>query len=245
MYGALILLLSFTSCAVAQSTQAPAQPSTPPATTPTVANPQRPQEQMPPDKPAPPPRPGEADQATQSNAKIDTEVNRHLAGGTNIRATLDTPLSTKTAKVGDRFTATVAQPVHDASGAIVVPVGAKVNGQISETENTNLASAIKGMGHLDLRFTDIQLPDGTDLPLSATLLSVHNTNAPRPAKPDPLAAVAVNSTGFGRPIKGLAVGNVAGGGYVLATNGKQVDLPAETGLLLRVDRDTPLPGSAH
>ena len=245
MSGALILLLTFTSCVMAQSTQAPAQPSTPPATTPTVANPERPQEQMPPDKKAPPPQPGDAEQATQPNSGSDAEINRHLAGGTNIRATLDTPLSTKTARVGDRFTATVAQPVHDASGAIVVPVGAKVNGQISETENTNLASAIKGMGHLDLRFTDIQLPDGTDLPLSATLLSVHNTKAPNPAKPDPLAAVAVNSTGFGRPIKGLAVGNVAGGGYVLATNGKQVDLPAETGLLLRVDRNTPLPGAVH
>lgn len=244
MRSVLILLLGFTTCALAQSTQAPAQPSTPPAAAPTVANPERPQDQMPPDKKAPPPQPGEADKATPSS-KPQAEIDRHLAGGTNVRATLDTPLSTKTAKVGDRFTATVAQPVHDASGAIVIPVGAKVNGQISETENTNLASAIKGMGHLDLRFTDIQLPDGTDLPLSATLLSVHNINAPRPAKPDPLAAVAVNSTGFGRPIKGLAVGNSAGGGYVLSTSGKQVDLPAETGLLLRVDRDTPLPGSAH
>lgn len=244
MRSVLILLLGFSTCALAQSMQAPAQPSTPPATAPTVANPERPQDQMPPDKKAPPPQPGEADQATPSS-NPQAEIDRHLSGGTNIRATLDTPLSTKTAKVGDRFTATVAQPVHDASGAIVIPVGAKVNGQISETENTNLASAIKGMGHLDLRFTDIQLPDGTDLPLSATLLSVHNINAPRPAKPDPLAAVAVNSTGFGRPIKGLAVGNSAGGGYVLSTSGKQVDLPAETGLLLRVDRDTPLPGSAH
>ncbi len=245
MRSVLISFLAFAACAVAQSTQAPAQPSTPPATTPTVANPERPQNQMPPDKKAPPPQPGQADQSTQSAIKGEAEPNRHLAGGTNIRATLDTPLSTRTAKVGDRFTATVAQPVHDASGAIVVPVGAKVNGQISETENTNLASAIKGMGHLDLRFTDIQLPDGADMPLSATLLSVHNINAPRPAKPDPLAAVAVNATSFGRPIKGLAVGNSAGGGYVLSTTGKQVDLPAETGLLLRVDRDTPLPSSSH
>jgi hypothetical protein len=242
MRSAFILLLILTAGAFAQS-QAPAQPSTPPASTPTVANPERPQDQMPPDKKAPEPRPGEAEQAAQPAST--TEINRHLAGGTNIRATLDTPLSTRTAKVGDRFTATVAQPVHDSTGAILIPIGAKINGQIAETDDTNLASAIKDMGHLDLRFTDIQLPDGTDIPLSATLLSVHNLKAPRPAKPDPLAAVAVNSTNFGRPMKGLAVGNSAGGGYILATNGKQVDLPADTGLLLRVDRETALPGSTH
>jgi hypothetical protein len=46
---------------------------------------------------------------------------------------------------------------------------------------------------------------------------------------------------FGPPLKGLAVGNLAGGGYVLATKGKQVNLPAECGLRLRVDRNTPLP----
>jgi hypothetical protein len=46
---------------------------------------------------------------------------------------------------------------------------------------------------------------------------------------------------FGPPLKGLAVGNLAGGGYVLATSGKQVELPAQCGLRLRIDRNTLVP----
>jgi hypothetical protein len=41
---------------------------------------------------------------------------------------------------------------------------------------------------------------------------------------------------FGGPLKGLAVGALAGGGYVLATKGKDVELPAQTGLVIRLDQ---------
>jgi hypothetical protein len=38
-------------------------------------------------------------------------------------------------------------------------------------------------------------------------------------------------------MKGLLIGAAAGGGYVLATEGKEVNLPAETGLKLRLDQN--------
>jgi len=163
-----------------------------------------------------------------------------LPGGTDILAALDTPLSSRTARVGDRFTATVAAPVKDSSGNIVVQPGAKVNGQIAEGNDQKLASAIEDMGHLDLRFTDIQLPDGADVPLDATLLSVHNSKGGRELNPREHPAAGANGV-FGPPLKGFSVGSLTGGGYVLSTNGKHADLPAECGLRLRVDRDTPLP----
>jgi hypothetical protein len=211
---------------------------------------------MPPDEKAPSPIAGAAadssNAATPSSSQAAGPVStgpKYLIAGTDIRASLDAPLSTKTSRVGDRFTATVAAPVKDSSGNIVVPVGSKLNGQISEPEDAKVQGAIKDMAHLDLRFTDVQLPTGADVPLSAVLISVHNSRpagASIPATPHPTgsSAIAANggfTGGLGRPIKGLAVGNLGGGGYVLSTTGKQVELPAECVLRLRVDRNTTLP----
>lgn len=223
-----------------------------PGTAPIVPDRAQPQNQMPPDQKAPPPTSNAKTPGDSNSAQAAPTTNgepRYLKAGTDIRATLDTPLSTKTSKVGDRFTATISAPIHDSTGNIVVPLGSKLNGQISEPANDRLAGAIKDMGHLNLRFTDIQLPDGTNVPLNATLISIHSS---RPASSSSMgnshltgsSAIAANggfTGGLGRPLKGLAVGNLAGGGYVLSTTSKLVELPAECVLRLRVDRNTSLP----
>lgn len=246
-------------CSFAISQTNPGDPSTvpSPAAAPAAADPAQPQKQMPPDEKAPAPIAGaSADSsgaaATSTSAQGAAPAStgpKYLIAGTDVRASLDAPLSTKTSKVGDRFTATVIAPVKDSSGNIVVPVGSKLNGQISEPGDAKVEGAIKDMAHVDLRFTDIQLPGGVDVPLSAVLISVHNSRPasaqiPETSRPTGSSAIAANggfTGGLGRPIKGLAVGNLAGGGYVLSTTGKQVELPAECVLRLRVDRNTTLP----
>ena len=227
-----LLVLAFASLSFAQNSPNDQQTPAAPVTAPTAQDPAHPQDQTPHDTKAP---------TTAENAPANSSAGPHyLAAGIDILAALDTPLSTRTAKVGDRFTATVAAPVHDASGNIVVPEGSKLNGQVSDDTDGKLPSAIKDMGHLDLRFTDVQLPSGADVPLDATLLSVHNSKGGRDLNPREHPTAGANGV-FGPPLKGFAVGNLAGGGYVLSTNGRQVDLPAECGLRLRVDRNTPLP----
>jgi hypothetical protein len=255
----LALAIAIAACcsfAASQATDSQAVPNNQGTSTP--SSPQsgtdltQPQTGMPPDTKAPAPsaapKPMAASNLPQSDQPPRSTEPRYLAAGTTIRASLDTPLSTRTSKVGDRFTATVDSPVRDSNGNELVPTGAKVNGQISEQSSERVASAIKDMGHLNLRFTDIQLPDGTDIPVNATLLSVHRTPVARPgnAANAQVSSTAVASRSgmaatFGAPIKGLAVGNLAGGGYILAMNGKQVDLPADCGLRLRIDRNTPVP----
>ena len=219
-----------------------------PGTAPAAHDPAQPQKQMPPDTQAPPPTGPVAAQAAQTqNNAASTGGPGRISAGTTIRASLDTPLSTRTSRVGDRFTATVTAPVVDPNGNLIVPIGSKLNGQITEPSDEKLASAIKGMGHLNLRFTNLQLPAGTDVPINATLLSVHKPQLPQTAADSSQAAsrsVATStalSRAFGPPIKGVAVGNLSGGGYVLSTSGKQVELPADCGLRLRIDRDTSVP----
>jgi len=220
-----------------------------PGTAPAAQDPAQPQKQMPPDTQAPPPSGRIATQPAQvQNNPASNAVLGQISAGTTVRASLDTPLSTKTSRVGDRFTATVTAPVVDSNGNLIVPIGSKLNGQIAEPADEKLASAIKGMGHLNLRFTNLQLPNGSDVPINATLLSVHKPQLPRGPAGDnsQTGSKAIGSNtaltrAFGPPIKGVAVGNLSGGGYVLSTSGKQVELPADCGLRLRIDRETSVP----
>lgn len=220
--------------------------TTTPAPAAASESPEQPQKELPPDTKAPAPTPSAKPQSDSiPTSTTESSQPQLLKSGTEIRATLDTPLSTKTSRVGDRFTATVSVPVRSAIGNVIIPTGSKLNGQVSDSDNAKLADAIKDMGHLNLRFTDIQLPNGSDIPIDATLISVHNTKpSARAENTNTAPAIGANAgiAGvFGRPLKGLAVGNLAGGGYVLAMNGKQVNLPADCGLRLRVDRNTPVP----
>jgi hypothetical protein len=49
---------------------------------------------------------------------------------------------------------------------------------------------------------------------------------------------------FGGPLKGLAIGMLSGGGYVLSTKGKEVHLPAQTGMVIRLDQPVNSSGAA-
>ncbi len=176
------------------------------------------------------------------NAAVIDEV----GAGTEMHAALDTPLSSKTSKPGDRFTATVSDPVRASNGAIVIPSGARVEGEVAESEDEKTVAALKDKPALSLRFRDVVLPGGQTLPLTATLVSVHGTGGKNPRKvftdgqtgkdPNAIGAANTPASSFGGPIKGLAIGALSGGGYVVATNGKDVHLPAQAGMLIRVDQ---------
>jgi len=181
-----------------------------------------------------------------------------VAAGTEIHATLDTPLSSRTAKPGDRFTATIADEVRGPdNGALVIPGGARLEGEVAEPDDNKAIASLHGKGTLSLRFRDVVLPNGQTLPLTATLISVHETThgtAMRdPAKnmnqPQTGPSVAPSGTviaglTFGGPVKGLAIGAKAGGGYVVSTKGKDVNLPAQTGMVIRLDQSVSWNGTS-
>jgi hypothetical protein len=66
--------------------------------------------------------------------------------GTTLEVTLDQTLGTEQSKVGDDFTATVAEPLNTTSGALVVPKGAVVHGKVTglhASEHAGDQAAIK------------------------------------------------------------------------------------------------------
>lgn len=218
---------------------APAQQSAQPAQNPGTAS--QPANQNP---AATNPNPTTA-QTAPSPAIVD-----QIAAGTEIRAMLDTPLSTRTSRPGDRFTATIAEPAIGNSGQIVIPTGARIEGEVAEAEDNKTLAALKDKNALSVRFRDLVLPDGQTLPLTATLISVNDTNGKSAKKTDEENRSEARNrnvakdtgtggrpdTAFGNPLKGLATGALTGGGYVLSTKNKEVNLPARTGMVIRLDQ---------
>jgi hypothetical protein len=181
-----------------------------------------------------------------------------IMAGTEIKAALDDALTTKTAHTGQEFTATVINPVQDSSGANAIPTGSKIVGNVTTAdEGGRIIPAIQGKAKLALRFREVQLPNGTTFPITASLVSVNSTNKNASTKTNDEGEITSGRTGkrtatdigigagigtvagliFGSALKGLAIGALAGGGYVLATGGREVELPAQTGLMIRLDQN--------
>lgn len=199
----------------------------------------------------------DANSATPQLTRRDATNARanEVQAGTEINATLQDELSTKTSHPGDRFTAIVMDPVRDGTDRIVIPIGSRISGQISESEQGRMLPALRGRGKLNLRFTNVTLPSGVTLPISATLLSLRQSegngevNSEGEVQSVTKASTAAEGAGVGAgigtiagfiiggPWKGLAIGALAGGGYILGTKGKDVDLPENTTLRLRLDNN--------
>src|SRR5207245_11623631 len=78
-----------------------------------------------------------------------------LAAGTRVPATANDTISTRSAKAGDPFTATVSQDVKDATGRVVIPAGATVSGTITAAEP---APNPNSTGKIDLSVTNVTVP---------------------------------------------------------------------------------------
>jgi hypothetical protein len=181
-----------------------------------------------------------------------------VPAGTEMNASLEKALSTKTSQVGEHFSAVVTEPVRDINDWVVIPTGSRISGQVTESEEGKNLPTVRGRGKLNLRFERVALPNGASLPISATLISVNQTggngsvNSEGEVQSETNASTAVKGIGVGAgigtiaglilggPLKGLAIGAIAGGGYILATKGKDVELPVNTGLKIRLDQPVSL-----
>ncbi len=178
------------------------------------------------------------------------DLDVQIAPNTEMRAVLDTPLSTKTSKAGDRFSATVVDSVRGSNGNVAIPAGTRLQGEVTdaaqgkvktkptETATATATSALKEKGKLSLRFRDAILPNGQTVPLNTSLVSINSTGAKALKQSGSSKDVVVDTTSgsaFGGPLHGFAIGTMAGGGYILAIRSKDVDLPAQTGMVIRFD----------
>ncbi len=187
-----------------------------------------------------------------------------LVQGTQIKLNLLGGLSTSVARPGDLFEAEVAEPVYYNS-MLVLPVGAKIHGTIGTVIRPEHFAIFRGQAQMNLMFKSIEI-DGRVFPAQLSILTISNGGAegskPRKdlktgegavvkEKRDVKGAVmdaAIGTGGgtvagviFSHVLRGTVLGLIGGTAYVVQKKGKDVELPAQTQFLVRMDGNVSLP----
>ena len=160
--------------------------------------------------------------------------------GTELDVRLQTPLNSGTAKVEQRFEATMLLDYAE-GGRVLVPAGSLVRGFVS---SVRAAGRVDRRGSLTLSFDEIEIgPRMYRLRASVTkaLDGKAGKDLQRIGAGAVLGAVLGGIIGGG---EGALIGVlVGGGGTIAATEGADVDLPVGTILRIRIDQPLELAGA--
>ena len=108
--------------------------------------------------------------STRTTARtVRTPAVRYFSVDANsiIRVRMDNTLNSKTARVGDRFTTTVTEPVYG-DGVEVAPVGSKIHGRVSSVRR----SGRRTPGSISVSFNQLQLPNGARHTINGSLTTL-------------------------------------------------------------------------
>jgi hypothetical protein len=189
-----------------------------------------------------------------------------LLQGTEVHLRLLTRLSTAVAKSGDPFIAEVAQPVYFGS-QMILPAGTRVQGTVGGVIHSRHFSIFRGQAAMSLSFRDLEV-DSRIFPAKMTILGLDRpASGDREgkkrkdvkvdegqvveAKHDVKGDIIGGSIGIGGgTLIGAVVSHAAGGfgiglvgtaAYIMERKGKEVELPAQTTIRVRMDNTVTLP----
>ena len=162
-----------------------------------------------------------------------------VPAGTPIEITLQMTLSTKTAAVGDRFSAVVAAPVVQ-NGKTLIPAGAEIEGAVALAEQPGKAS---GRGRLQLAYETVRFGGRTYKLGSHSQIYESASGTGKDAALIGGGAVAGGVVGgivggsAGSAAKGAVVGAATGTAASLLTRGPQLEIESGTKLHFTLDQD--------
>jgi hypothetical protein len=156
--------------------------------------------------------------------------------GTEMDVKLQNELSSATAQVEDRFEGTTMVDLTN-GGRVLIPAGSVMRGVVTSVDK---ATRTDRKGSLTISFDQVTVR-GRDYPIRATVTQALESSGIRGEVPKIGAGAGIGAIigGILGGVKGALAGVLIGaGGTVLATPGKDVDLPA--GTVLRVTFDSPV-----
>lgn len=135
-----------------------------------------------------------------------------VASGKRIRARMNQTINSKTARVGDRFTANVTESVYSTNGVVVIPEGSELFGRVDA-----VVAGRKGgkPGTIDVSFHQVQLPNGVKRRINGSLTDLDSddakSNAEGTASGDRMKHRKIIFIGGGG-VGGAVLGGAIGGG---------------------------------
>ena len=173
--------------------------------------------------------------------------------GTRIRVRLESTLNSRANRQGDRFTVRVVESVQ-VRGKEAIPVGTTVEGRVAEVRNSG---RIKGRAQVNLSYERLIFPNGVSETIVASQAELDDTEkeemdrregtilgpSTRKRNAAEIGAGAAIGAGIGAIAggrKGAVIGAGAGGLIglvdVLRRGGKEIEIPAGTLMVIRLDR---------
>jgi hypothetical protein len=164
-----------------------------------------------------------------------------LPAGSRFELAVGDTITSRTAKVGDAFTATVFEDVRNADGRVVIPAGSVARGQIADVK---AAPNPNETGTLTLAVSTITVR-GADYPLAIsvdTLETVHKGRGIQGRDAAKVGAGAAAGAVLGRvlgkdkkgTVIGGAVGAAVGAGVAAATKDVDIVLPKGAHIVVRL-----------
>ena len=190
---------------------------------------------------------------------------RQVIQGTQVHLTLLSGISSAVAKDGDPFIATIAEPVYLGS-QLLLPAGTRVNGIISTVEKARHFSIFRGQAYMNLTFRTIEI-DSRLIPVQMSIISIEQPRGQAAGKrrkdvkieegqvvqekhdvKGDIVGAAIGTGGgtligavFSHVARGFGFGLAGSAVYIVARKGKDLDLPAQTGMLVRMDNTVTVP----
>ncbi len=188
-----------------------------------------------------------------------------LLQGTQLHLALQNGLTTKIAHMGDPFTATLTDPVY-VNSQLVLPAGTKFSGVVGAVIGPKWIGMIRGQAAMNLTFKSIEI-DHREVPVQMSILTLQSPAMEGTAKSrkdvkvdegeviqekndikEDVLIVAIGTSGgsvvgavFSHVMRGFALGMAGSAAYVVARKGKEVELPPQTGMFVRLDTTLTLP----
>jgi hypothetical protein len=203
-----------------------------------------------------------------ASAPVSLAEPHQVIQGTQLHLTLLSGINTSNAKDGDPFVAVVTEPIYF-GGQLLISAGTRVNGSIGTVNKARRFSLFRGQAYLNLTFRSLEM-DGRIIPVQMSILALEKprgeANGKRrkdvrieegqvvEAKHDlkgDLTAGAIGTGGgtligmvFSHALRGFGFGFAGSAVYIVARKGKEVELPAQTGILVRTDNTITVPAAA-
>lgn len=165
-----------------------------------------------------------------------------VPSGTTFALQLNEELSTERNQPGDGFSATLSEPILDASGNVAIPAGATVRGRVTKAAKSG---RVGETAVITVAFEAVSF-NGRSYPLQATVIEANPERRNRTPAGEQVAKAAGGAAAgaiLGRvlgkdtksTIKGAVIGAAAGTAIAMGTADVDAVLPAGSRMVIRLD----------
>jgi hypothetical protein len=185
--------------------------------------------------------------------------------GTQVHLTLLSGISSSVSRDGDPFVAIVAEPVYLGS-QLLLPAGTRINGVIGTVEKARHFSLFRGQAYMNLTFRSVEV-DSRLIPVQMSIIAIEQPHGQSDAKrrkdvkieegqvvqekhdvKGDIVGATIGTGGgtligavFSHVARGFGFGLAGSAVYLVSRKGKDLELPAQTGMRVRMDNTITVP----